>query len=353
MAYEFNRLARGLAREEIRAAGKNPGALSSLFKMFHDLGTVSFKLGKRLKPNEVLLAQSAARSFIEREFYSFGPRDERIVLIDHKVSDVHGAFYWLPSQKENFGLSNQVLSSEPDYIETTMDLRYHRFSVDRRRIIYDNSYCNLSVSEHCLFRLLDREAVVSEPLKRISDMHMDLMALCFIMQHGHMLTDGNNRTVLIPFGDGLFVGRVVFMMDTVHGDHSDKNAFRYQINQRGYRITKTHTNRYLTHETSQGATGELGLQLITYIDRSIMETNQLWVHNQLTSFISRHRNDLDWIALCLCSPESITSHQSFVSRDDGIVGFSKRIMDELRDEMVKLMMHSRWRSACNAPQVVR
>jgi hypothetical protein len=345
MAYELNRLAWGLVREELRRAKKSMTGHKEVMQRFIELGKSTFNLNKRLQPVEVTRFSYIMRHFIQRNFHTFAERHERIPILGcSKKSDVSGFFYWWPSDKENFGAA--VEFEDPQYVEPTLDLRYQRFSVERRRLIYDSSFCNVTIGEHALYRMIDRGYVGKEPLSAFSESYLDLMALTLVMHHSHMLTDGQNRTVLIPFGSGLLIGRMVFILD--EDVRIDRSHLRFQVDNKGYRNLTVPSQRHLKHEVN-GRVGELAIQIQTYIDRPLMEANQIWVHNRIQEFITRYRDDLSWLALLLCTPESIDLETGGQITDDN----AQEIVDKLRDDMAKLMNHTRWRSACNAPQVVR
>lgn len=322
------KLARGLVRQELRPlmkavdSGVHERLANAVYEELNEdfarrNGKIPASMAASAKRRALLRAKDALAPVASYSFKT--PIDEEATVA--KPAD--GFLYWLMSHQLVFdGIENEQ-SYEGHYLE----LRMHRYMADRRRLLFDDYFCNIMLGQHTLTRMLERGEVSDEPLAAISDNIEDilvftsLMCMTYAKFHSSLYPQ-----VLIPFGKGAFLAKVVSVNEALSGGYHLR--FRVQMGEHGITTSLPPFPAYFTLNQDYRQTTKL-IYISSYIGPYEMSVEQQWVVDSLLELMEHERQNL-------------YSYRNLIIASDAMDMPAARLLPTVIEKMKKICSDDRW-----------
>lgn len=330
-------LARGLVREELRALKRASGETNAansaqvrLFQMAVDRCTAPFTKGKRLSETDVARLRQDLIAFIRENYKPIvgGTYKQRIAGFEGSVSRVD-AHYYMQSSPHRL---SKVGDEEAWFDEESVELRYSRVVVDRKRVVLDDLSCNLSFSAHALARLIERGACEREPIKFLGRRISQMLPLVPLFAFS-TIASRENLGVLIPVGDGALLGSYTLTRDPLTIAHHYRR--RLKIDRLGSGPERMPViNPFADHDYEDESM--VSLRINTFLDHDALKPAQEWVRDGLTALLQKHQDKLATLVGMVTTPEMMLV-EGFASQTlPAFVDFSKLIGDPRWDRALNL-----------------
>lgn len=327
-----SRLARGYVRQELRPLKKSNGLQVGydFFKAHQPLIGQYFVRNKRLperSPQEIV--DSMTTTFLP-QLLPVGamPKNLEFQGLRAKSCKQVNALYW---EAHEHAITNMGKDGVKEYDDDTVDLRFTRFCVDRKRLILDDVAVPVSVSEHALGRMSERGYSEDAPLATLStelDKWLPL-SFAFLFAAIHLKKVFG---IGIPVGDGFLLGSVVGQAIRTTNPEDNRGdwmlARRTTYDNRGFYVTQP--PRYDFFKIEEDKT--VLLRLNTFISGKQLKWEQEWARDRILSIMQKHASVMP------CITEMIIEGRVM---DSGIIEGVK----ELLVDLVGLIEDNVWEDA--------
>lgn len=243
------------------------------------------------------------------EFEHTTPRDRRDVL----TRDSMGFLYWLPSQT----LVTNIEEKRPVFQSEYLQLRYLRIGTDRRRMVMDDIFCHLQISDHTLIRILERGATMRRPLELVNGGIRDLLkqTIAFI----YFFKTTNIKVyprALFNFREGAILTKWSAIAESTEQEGRTFN-FRLQGDSSGFRSSSLPLESLFQADIPNGNIGYDIMDLSTYVGPYEMSGEQNTISRQLRDIFTDESENLDKLLNLVIAPESLPLNSLSMLRNIG------------------------------------
>lgn len=192
---DVNRLAKGLMRDELRSLPKVDfdKSIEGLRKHFARY-KMQFAQRAGATAKQVLATRTSMLKFLDQNHYRFNRVVQKITQPGpYKGTEVTTAFAWIPVKSE-FARTDAGIAGV--FAEETLQLAWQETLLNKELAGYKYQYQRITLSNHVLYRMIDREVVEREPLAYLSSQIFEWLPWINAL----MLMSVNNG--FIPFAQG-------------------------------------------------------------------------------------------------------------------------------------------------------
>lgn len=328
-----SRLARGYVRQELRHTKKTDG-----LKVGYDF----FLSHKSLLENYLLrnkrLPENAPQQILDNMINNFLPqlmtvgslpKDLEFKGLRAKTCKQVNALYW---EAHEHALTNSV--NQRGFDDETVDLRFTRLCVDRKRIILDDIAVPVSVSEHALGRMSERGYSVETPLATLSG-EMDKwlpLSMAYLFAGIHLKKVFG---IGIPLGDGFMLGNVVGQQIRPSKPNDPAGdwmlARRAQADNRGFNVFQPPRQDFFRIDQ----THTILLRITTFISGKQLKWEQEWLRDRLLLIMDRHQDILPSITEMIIEGR-ILDEESTVGVNALLVDLVRLIEDDVWQDTIRV-----------------
>lgn len=331
------KLARGLVRQELRPIHgmKTVGAYQELVDHASDIVAKEFKKRNGKIPTQ--LASRLRKQLDHKAKSLFGPikgYDIPTSILPYegeRLVDSNGFLYWLSSEQEVY-TDWAVEQNTPDYSSEMLELRFHRTLADRRSVILDDYFCNLMVSPHALVRMIERSGTTKTPVADISANIEEVVTYASMMCMAYTKFESSvYPQVIIPFGDGAFLGKVVIVNEIL--DQGHHLQFRTTLSQKGLQTTTPPFSMYFTKKDPFTSSTKL-IYISSFISKYETSNEQEWAISTLSDLYNEEK-----------SAGRIRDYRDVVIVPDAVRPSAPDNITSLMKRMGEICRDSRWKIA--------
>jgi hypothetical protein len=307
MEKEVNRLARGLVREELRDLYKT-SFLNDVDRMRSLIRSFKMAYAQRsgATPRQIEKMKKQMQGLF-KQFYTFDTMAKSRYSPNHMGTvSVGAAFIWSVTQTAFEREGGEDISNHATYqydskfcgfTEQNLKLNFQRASVTPSSASIQNIYQRVALSDHMLYRLIDRGVCEKKPLAHFSDRIWEWLP------YVNALMLVGNRNGFIPFDQG---GLVIQTYNTEEPVEQTEENQGWRVYDR-FDLRATGGRDYLTHLESPS--------LVNYLHSSGDRDLLAWVDYRITTYL--------------------TEHQMTSNRMWAVMQF-KKLMEDFPDEYVQL-----------------
>lgn len=292
----YNRLARGYVRYAIKNCEEvDPQTFGGILQLISERAGNLFRRGKRLTVQQVESLKEELSQFCVNKLKAFG-----FARYGKNGELQTTECYYYSSLGERQLYTNNL--TEEAFKEHSVELRMQRFLVDRKRVIVQDSSCNISFSWHALVRMVERGEVDGDPLEYLKDQLELIVGLNFMFVAAFCKSPG--LTMVIPLKRGILLTNPVFSVLT---KNATANSMRLQFvcDRSGIRMdTNTQAPQLVDHEGHH-----LTSRMTTYLSNDQFTDVQESAVSRLRKFIIQYDEPIrNSTKMCL-TPERTTDEQ--------------------------------------------
>lgn len=290
MTVEIDRLSRGLMREEIRNWLRDAGEFPE--------GRLIQLITQRVKAFNRKPITDAQAKFLRRELLDLAKNtllgfefsSSRQQLIDTTfITGVDSFYHWRPL---DYLVVDPQSEESDDYQIRAFELRCADIAIDRKRVIYDDYPANLIISEHVLYRLLERGAVASHPLQYIKDTFQHWYPLSILLLAYHAKFGLKKNQGFLPVPGGAFLFKVV----STPFEGGPENLVYYSRRRLFFSRPKRYIDQIPFESPfdleEQGQKEYFSIQLATYINSEVFRPAQDAIYDRLLAFSRKYSSDI-------------------------------------------------------------
>lgn len=345
MPEEYDRLAWGLVKEEIRHHTKAVGKCdfeTAFSQILVPNKTSYFKSGS-LKERELPRIRSKLLQQFTDQLKAFYGRSYKARMgagNDHAVTRVDSMLFW--SQ------TNVMLLEEEPREETFIELRSLQMAMTRKRLIADLASSFILFNEHALYRMIMRRAVEREPLKALtSDIDEWLPYAVISMVCARFASSEMGEGVFIPYKGGALLGKyrrsqvandVKTLFERGSEPQPSPRGIRFVDSVKGRRLGDIPYPSLLIGRDQNNQQIAISLHINTWIPEVYFQSEQWWAKFQFEALRAKYSEEFMLNANMIHSP---VKEPELDNADDLILR-----NEDFAHDMSKVLSDRRWAIAC-------
>lgn len=338
MREEYDKLAWGLVKEELRLLGKKRP--ERIEKTFADLirppGGGYYSRGS-LGETKQKLTRRKLVSQLQDKLNGFGVTSGKVRIEEDGPSTIQDSmFFW------DHVLMAMTEPNNPEIAERRenyLDLKHANVTVGRKKIVADWLSSFVVVNEHTLYRMIQRGLVNREPLRYLSENIEEWLqyANTFALAH-HYLGDELGHNMLIPFSGGALLAKMSFTETHVNQHGWGFHNARFVD---GIKETKVEQSPYesLTSSEFNGKPGATTVYISTWIPERYFHSEQWWAKFRIEEFVKRHSEIIGFCHRAMASAGRVATGEEAKRMEATALDFGH--------DLNKILHDRRWAIACN------
>ena len=336
MAEEYDRLAWGLVREELRhLSKKRPDKLEAMFANtirhpdggYYDKGSLGETKQKLLRKRIV--------SSMQENLSGFHHRSQKVRIEEKGSTTPQDSFYFW-----DYSPLQVTETTSEQREEKYLDLRHANITVGRKKIVADWLASFVLLNDHTLYRMVQRGLVDSKPLHYLSQ-HIEewlRYSNMLVLTHHYVGAGEFGNNMFIPFGNGALLAKMSFT-ETQLGDKGfGFHNMRFVDGIKGRRVEASPYEQ-LTSSTFQGKQGAASVCISTWIPQDFFHSEQWWAKIKFQEFMERNKKIVDFCYRAMSSCGNYATEEEAEFIQTSAQNFSL--------ELSKIMTDPRWGRACN------
>lgn len=295
---EISRLAKGYVRQELRPLKKlNSGDFEiQVTKLIKARVIPFFAKGKRLPESEPKKIIEKLERDILPMIHPIGKMPEFLEFKQMKVRAAKvNAFYFESNSHKIISMEDQ----HETFHDNTVDLRFVRATLDRKRFKLDNFSCGVSISEHALHRMSDRGFSPESPLHGVSAelARWYPLTLAFILTG---LLTKEPFGLAMPLNGGMMLGSMIGQTCDEQYELTHRRQLLCDVNGMGLHTPKTFDPLKISDSTA------VMVRINTYVDHAQLSRQQHWALDKLDDFMQKYHDRLNCLTMLVLEPEMMT-----------------------------------------------
>jgi hypothetical protein len=242
--------------------------------------------------------------------------------------------FWDLSQRKV--ISNIGEDDQSQHLEKMLELYQFTLSVNKKKLVGDLTSCFVLLSQHALYRMIQRGLVEREPLQHMSDNLFDWLRHVAHILYSYSSTAGAvGERFLIPYSNGALLGNIgrTNRLNTIHGCSIERLRFQDGI----MRSVATQPPYRSTLEVEDEVDVHYTFKISTWIPEAYFSSEQFWARNRLQELDDKYHKMFCSLTWLLMPHYTVVANTKTKSINESM--FS---IQDYQEEMLSIVTDPRW-----------